>query len=144
MILSHTTQADLNSFLKEIIYGFHVRNTGRRIATGVKFQILKIETRNDSSRGFATASDRVITLATYNHADKIRGDIQTTLVPNAATLVSLAFWREDRDAIFPSATYLPDYYEEGCADAIEYRFTVVAFADNANFATEVLTIDTRL
>jgi hypothetical protein len=42
--------------------------------------------------------------------------------------------------VYPAAGGTPDYYEESCSGAEAYRFTVIAFGDNAEVATEFLTI----
>ena len=54
--------------------------------------------------------------------------------------VGLAHWREDRDALFPCVTSLPDYYEETCDGATKYRFTVVALYDQNRFAQKVVEV----
>lgn len=62
------------------------------------------------------------------------------IVPGAAALVALAEWREDHDAVFPSVTGLPDYYEEMSAESVEFVFTVAAYDDKARYVTKALTI----
>tara|TARA_Y100001947_G_C10292649_1_gene283580 strand:- start:417 stop:614 length:198 start_codon:yes stop_codon:yes gene_type:complete len=60
------------------------------------------------------------------------------LVPDAAVVVELARSRADADGVIPSIGTLPDYFEESVALAVEYKFTVVAHDDSANFIKGVL------
>jgi hypothetical protein len=47
-ILSHSVQLGGNDYAREETFGFTVRNVGRTTATGVRFQILSIETNTRS------------------------------------------------------------------------------------------------
>lgn len=142
-ILSHSTQVNNGEWYEEEIYGFYVRNRGRRIATGVRFHLLKVEYKKSSNPELALASDSSFELATYTQSDSLRGATQTILVPGAAALVNLAWWREDFDAALPSVREIPDYYHETCEGHDVFRFTVVAFDDSARFVTKALTVQTR-
>jgi hypothetical protein len=123
----------------ENYYGFDVRNRGRRIATGVRFQVLKIECREPKASAFNTASDTALDLFLHTGADARRGAREATIVPGASVTVQLAWWREDRDVIIPAIDHALDCYEEGCAGAREYKFSVVAFDDRGHFVTAVAT-----
>jgi hypothetical protein len=140
-ILMHSAQVNRGEFLEEETYGFYVHNIGRTIATGVRFQLIKIEYRGSEWPEFAEASNQTSDLAVYNGsgANK-RGAESATLVPGAKTLVHLGSWREDYDVVFPAIHSIPDYYEESCSSADEFRFTVVAYDDHAHFTTGVAII----
>lgn len=139
-ILSHSSEAGNGELYREELYGFAVRNTGRRVATGVEFQLLKIETRRRKDSEFRTVADNTFELAVYNTASAKRGATKVTLVPGSAVLVHLATWREDYWAVMPAVNGIPDYYEETCSDAEEYRFTLAAFGDKGELATAVATL----
>ncbi len=139
-ILSHSTSTQWEAFLGEKIYGFSVRNVGRRIATRVRFQILQIETRERSAPNFRPASNHTMDLTTYRNSENLGGDAEVTLLPGATALVSLAWWREDRDAVIPATSHVPDYYEEGCVNVVQYRFKVAAFDDGGASTTRTLSI----
>lgn len=139
-ILSHVDEVQRGEYLRKIVYGFYVRNKGPQIATGVRFQLTKIEHRTDEKGDFSEISDQAYDLALYNGGGSRKGDSRVVLVPGAAALVNLAGWREDYDQIIPSVTGLPDYFAEGTAVSNEFRLTVVAFDEDRNYATKVLTI----
>ena len=122
-------------------FGFYVRNGGRRIATGVRFQLQKIEYK-ERDGDLVTVAEHAYELALYNATDKARGVEVTSLVPKGKALVYLAEWREDWDVIFPAIGGTPDYYESICAAGVEYRFSVVAFDDRGYCAEETITIET--
>jgi hypothetical protein len=111
-ILSHGAEVGRGEIYDEKIFGFYVRNVGRRIATGVRFQLVKIEYREKEWPEFADISDQAYVLSLYKGAGRKSEDIETVLVPGAAALVELAGWREDHGAIFPAVSGLPDYYED--------------------------------
>jgi hypothetical protein len=140
-ILSHSTPiGDSHELVEERMYGFLVRNAGRSMAAGVRFQLLKIEYRERDGE-FITVADHAFTLSVYAGADGSDGGTETSLVPNAAALVHLGIWRQDIDALVPAVTGLPDYYVETCAAGVEYRFGVVAFDPQGRYAEKTLTID---
>ncbi len=141
-VLMHDAQVGLGETYAEEIYAFYVCNVGRRIATGVRFQLIKIEYRGVNWLEFADASEQTCDLAVYTQASANRGAESITLVPGAKTLVHLASWREDYDVVFPAVATLPDYFEEICTGATEFRFTVVVFDDHARFTTAIVTIRT--
>jgi hypothetical protein len=141
--------------VKEKLYGFYVRNTGRRIATGVRFQLLKIECREIGTDEFRTVAEHGFELVLYlpahhripaHHRDfKLRPPsvAQTSLVPKATALVDLATWRANwPDIVKPSVSAMPEYYEPICSSSDAYRFTVVAFDDGGRYAQKVVTIKT--
>src|SRR3981081_2399602 len=57
LILMHSAEVGNGELYKEQIYAFYVRNVGRRIATGVRFQLLKIEYREQNQPQFSEYSD---------------------------------------------------------------------------------------
>ncbi len=139
-ILSHWAEIDQGQYVPEEAFGFHVRNGGRSLAQDVQFQLVKIEKRDPDESGFSVLSDHTYELATYTDATGRRGATKVTILPKAAVLVSLAWWRIDRDGLFPAIERLPDYYEESYSYGAEYRFTVAAFGSNARHVSKVLTI----
>lgn len=139
-ILSHGAEAGHGEIYDEKIYGFYVRNVGRRIATGVRIQLIKIEYAERSWPEFAEISEHAYDLALYKGAGRKSEDTEATLVPGAAVTVKLAGWREDYDPVFPAVSGLPDYYEEICGSATRYKFTVVAFDEREQFVQKVLTV----
>jgi len=141
VLLSHESETE-DGPLREVWHGFQVWNTGRRVATGVRFQILKIEIRDRAQpRGdFSLISDSAIDLSIYTGADGTREAKQATLVPGAAVSVALAYWREDNDVVRPASEFASDYYEEICSQAEEFRFTVCAFDDGKRYATAKVVI----
>jgi len=140
LILAHSDYDGNGQGYDEKIYGFCVRNVGRGMAKAVKFQLLKIECRKKSSPDFVVVSNHCFELTTYKNANEVSGSREAVLVPSAGTWIALAAWREDSDAVFPLVTGMPDYYEESCSGSVEFRFTVVVFADNAKFVTSQLNI----
>ena len=140
LLLSHTTEVSSGELCKEKIYGFFVRNLGRRVATGVRVQLLKAEHRPRGATAFETVSEHSYDLALHHGSIRKSTDTETVLIPGASVEIELAGWREDYDVVFPTVSGLPEYYEEICSGSVEYRFTVVAFDENANFAQRVLTI----
>ncbi len=140
VVLSHGAEVRQGEFYDEDVFGFYVRNSGRRIAAGVRFQLIQIKIRDEDWSEFKTITEQAYDLTLYHGADRMSEDRETVLVPGAAALVKLAGWREDYDAIFPAVNGLPDYYEEICSRAIEYQFVVVAFDNKARFDRKVLTI----
>ena len=139
-VLSHSTEAAHGALYKEEIFSFSVRNVGRRVATGVRCQLLKIEYRRKEWPEFADVKESAADLRTYAEGGGGEGDLVTTLIPQACAQFQVAAWREDYPVLFPSIDRTPAYYEEICSGAVEYRFTVVAIDDQARFVTEQLTI----
>jgi hypothetical protein len=132
-LLSHSTQLTSGETVQEVYYGFDIRNVGKRIATGVRFQLLKIE--YDTSDGYTEVLDTALDLSTYVGADKGPGSKEATIVPGAAVAVGLASWRGDYDVAWPLAEGVPDYYEETCGGARTLKFKVVAFDDSGSFVS---------
>jgi hypothetical protein len=64
-VLAHSTEARQGEILREEIYGFYVRNVGRRLATGVRFQLIKIEHRRSERHLFSEISDHAFELTLY-------------------------------------------------------------------------------
>lgn len=138
-ILSHSTQVNRGEWADEVYYGFRVRNAGKRIALGVRCQLLKMEVRQTEEAPFRTVLDTATELYTYSGAGQRHGSPEATMVPGSSVDFELASWREDTGAVVPSSDKLPDYLVESCGDAVEYRFTVVAFA-GPEYGQKVLTV----
>ena len=124
-------------------YTFSVKNTGRSIATSVKFQLIKIEFQHNEKCGFKCISEHVFTLPLYK-SESTKEYTNAVLIPRANVDVHLA-WRPayeemGMNIIFPAGRGLPDFYDTVCEGAEKYRFTVVAFDDKAHYAQKVLTI----
>lgn len=128
-LLSHSTQAGhAGELLDEVYYGFRVKNEGKRIALGVRCQMLKMEVRHTADSEFRTVFDAATELYTYSGAGQRHGSAEATVLPGSSVIFELAYWREDTDVVVPSSENLPDYLLESGSGAVEYRFTVVAFA----------------
>jgi hypothetical protein len=138
LFLSHATPLSSGELVEEKYFGFHVRNVGKRVATGVQFQIIKIE--NEFEGGWAEMADTALELKTYHGADATTSDPKATIVPGAAIAVGLATWRQDHDTVRPLAHGIPDYYEETCENSKAYRYTVVAFEENGCYTQAVLSV----
>jgi hypothetical protein len=143
-ILSHNTQLPSGEEVGEQYYAFVVRNRGRRTATGVRFQILKIMFRGKDELEFGAFPDVALNLASYAGADGNRGSEEITLVPKGAATVGLACWREDHDTVLPLASDVFDYYEETTQGSHEFQFEVVAFDDCGDFVTKTISILPRV
>jgi hypothetical protein len=124
-------------------YGFMVRNTGRRIAAGVRFQILEIETRSGPGDEFSSIHGTVLDLFSENGLDKGLGSREATIVPKAAISVTVATWRSDQEAIMIATDNVPERWDFLASTAQDFRFTVVAFGENAHFVTTTLIIRTK-
>jgi hypothetical protein len=142
LLLSHVAQVAGGEMAGEKYFGFTVRNVGKRIATGVRFQILamRFRTRKQPENDFSVVIDTILELSTYQGADGPRGSKEATLVPGAGVTVALGWWREDHDTVRPMATNVPDYFEETCSGAIEYEFDLVAFNDRGDFEAATIRI----
>jgi hypothetical protein len=142
-ILSHTKQLALGEYAKEVQYGFRVRNVGRRIATGVRFQLLEMEV-TDQENPFYVAVAPAANLTVYVSATHV-GPEHATIVPGASVLVSLATWteREDGEDFVPNIEHIPDYFEEATFAATKYRFRVVVFDESGRYASEAIELDSR-
>lgn len=140
-VLAHSTQISQIGYVEERKFAFIVRNAGRSVAEAVQFQVLKIEIKERGAPDFADVFDGSLPLHLYRNADRDDGSLTATIVPRAGPIVSLASWREDYGVIFPETDCLPDYYEEICASAKEYRFSVVAFGKNAKYVTAQFVLD---
>jgi len=139
VIMAHTVMFSPTEEGREEVYAFVVRNVGKKIATGVRFQILNIRLRNRGLSEFANLSDVALSLKTYSDDEK-RGRETITLVPKAAANIALARWRQDLGVVRPCAPSVFEYYDEMCANAVEYRFEVTVFDDSGDFATKHVTI----
>ncbi len=139
-LLTHSVEFDRGSFLEETIYGFSVKNVGRSIATGVQFQMVKIETRANADEAFRLASDHTYSLSLFEGANAHTLPESITLLPSAQVDVRLATEREDSWAIMPAIRRIPDYFEESHTTSDEYRFTVAVFDDKSHSASSVILI----
>jgi hypothetical protein len=139
-ILSHSTELNRGEWVDEVYYGFRVRNAGKRIALGVRCQLLKMEVRRTEAAPFRTVLDTATELYTYSGAGQRHGSSEATVIPGSSVDFELAWWREDAGVVSPSSKKLPDYLVESCGDAVEYRFTVVAFT-GPEYGRKILTIE---
>lgn len=139
-LLDHHVEQGLGQRRHEIEFGFDVLNIGRRVATDVKCQLLKIEYQK-RGENFRTAVDQTFPLFQYSSANNRSEAIMVTLIPKASATFHLASYQEDRHVIWPEIRQPLDYYEEACEGAISYWFTVVVFDKQNRFVTKVLTID---
>jgi hypothetical protein len=145
-ILSDFVEVGSGELCQREMYAFSVTNRGKRIATHVRFQLIKLEyrgktsvKREDDPQQFHVMVDYAASLPIYDHAFNERVE-ETTLVPGATALIKIAEWRDDYDVIWPAIHPMPQYFEESCQSAESYRFTVVVFADGADVAKRSLII----
>jgi hypothetical protein len=134
-LLSHTAQVSAEETADETYYGFAVRNVGRSIATGVRFQILSIEFKDNGEEKYHHFKDTAIDIAVYVNAESEEGATSITLVPQAAARIAVAWNNEARGVLMPCAKHVPDYWDENCEMADEFIFHVVVFDDGGNFVT---------
>lgn len=126
------------------IYGFHLHNAGRSIATGVQIQLVKMIAQHDENRGYLL-SENAYDLFPYRRDTRETMSVPLTLVPGAAVEIKLAS-RNDHDdgpyedVIYPSVSEIPELFEETASGATAYAYTVVAFDDKANFVQETLSL----
>ena len=119
----------------EEIYGFALRNTGKRVATGVRVQLTKIETRSGDAE-FSCISGHASDLGFGGaNAPSRPENTVTVLAPQATAVVKLGLWREPYGVIMP-AVLTPERFEELVVD--EMQFTIVAVADEADAVSEVI------
>lgn len=140
-ILSDAEEVASGQLLDREIYGFDVRNAGRRIATNVRFQLLKVEGRDKGSDEFHLLAEGAYDLSVFRESRRDFGSPTATLVPGAQVTVELAKWREDHfDALMPAIREVPPYFEESCQGVREFRFTVAVFDDEREFKSAVLSV----
>ena len=126
-------------------YGFCVRNAGRTIATGVRVQLIRVEGRRPGCE-LRCLLDHAFDLAPFRCETGASISASLALVPETAIGFGLATKTEldavtfDDDLILPSVTGLPDQFEEVASGFADYRYTVVAFDDRAQFARKVIAI----
>lgn len=125
------------------VYGFRVRNDGRSISHGVRFQLLRSQCRSHGLKGYGPISERTFPLAVYNQASSDRGPTEVTLVPGASVDVELARWTDDQyDVVVPSVRSLPEYFLEACSEIGDFKFSVVVFDDTARFSKREIVVQT--
>ncbi len=122
--------------IREIRFGFQVSNCGRRVASGIRPLLIKVE---------AQEGDRYRELTTHTYTlawagPKSRSREQETLIFGASLNVALAEWREDYDFVAPAIGCLEDYYEESCTGVVKYRFSVAVVDEKGRYVTDKLTI----
>jgi hypothetical protein len=137
-LLDHHVEVNRGEYLNEITYGFLVRNSGRTIARGMRAFVVKIEVCDGEGEAFRQISAHTYALGWHG----ARSDDQPTiLVPHASVVVALAAWREDHDVIVPNIGGMEEYYEEVCAGAAQFRFTVATIEEGGEHAFSEFTID---
>ena len=126
------------------IYGFSIRNAGRRIATGVRVQLVKIVAQNNGTKN-RLLSENAYDLSPYRRGKGELLSVPLTLVPGAAIEIKLAS-RNDfddeiyEDVIYPSVSALPHLFEEIATGATGYLYTVVVFDDKAHSSQKILSL----
>lgn len=143
-VLSHKTSTADSGWLDEKAFGFDVQNCGRSLATNVRSQLLKIEARDRDQSEFSVVFSGAAPLRLYSNVGRRDGSLVATIVPQARVIVALAEWRDDHvGVVFPATESWPDYYEEFCEGAVEYRFRVVAFSDDSHYVSETLLLQPK-
>lgn len=141
LLLSHTSQISASETAEEMYFGFKVKNAGRTIATGVRFQIIGIKFR-EGGQFVDYLGDMALDLSVYRGAaGSVVGPKEITLVPSAAVNIALAWWREDYECVRPCIENAFDYYDEMADNKTEYEFAIVAFDDAKNLATATIKVD---
>ena len=126
-------------------YGCSVRNTGRRIATGVRVQLVRIEGRR-TGHEYRCLLDHAYNLSPFRGGTVKSTFAPLVLTPGVAIEIGLASKKDfddggvNDDIIFPSISGVPELFEEIAFDLDEYRYTLVAFDDKAHSAMKVLSI----
>jgi len=140
-ILSHVTQTENGEHLREEVFAISLANYGASVSTNVRVQLTKIEIRDKDSPHLSTVSEDAFGLATYSSFGRNSQSALITLAPGTKAQIRLGGWREDYDAFFPSITgQLPEYYEDACRDAVEYRLTIVAIDDQSRFVIRSVSV----
>jgi hypothetical protein len=140
ILLDHSEEIASGEVVREIIYGFFVRNCGRRMARGVEAMLVKIEIDQGDDAGFHQFSADTCRLCWHG----VRSDAQlVTLVPGTTAIVSLARWRDDLFCVVPDTDRLEEYYSETCVGAARVRFSVVVVDDHGTYASREFTIENR-
>jgi hypothetical protein len=138
VLLSHSTQTR-DGLLSEKYFGFKVRNEGRSVATGVRFQITGIRFLSKGHESLDYLGDMALDLHVYTGAeDKKMGANVITLVPKSGSYIALAWWREDITAVRPCTVDVFDYYDEMASSHDGAEFDVVVFDDSGDFATATI------
>lgn len=120
VLLDHEEQVGLDEFCREIIYGFDIRNDGRKAARGVRAYLVKKEARYKDDAEFGQVLAHARSLSWY-------GDHPDVLVPGALVAVELARWWDDDDGDW--------------GPAVQFRFTVAVVEDGDEQARKVFVID---
>jgi hypothetical protein len=137
ILLDHYPEMPPNEeSVREIHFGFRVSNCGRRVASGIRPLLIKVEAQEGDSYRELTAHTYTLSWADPEG----RSREPETLIPGASLNVALAEWREDYDFVAPAIGYLEDYYEEACAGVVGYRFSVAVVDEKGRYVTDRLTI----
>lgn len=123
----------------KIVYGFQVRNTGRTIATGVRFQINSVEMRLPSRLDYERLANYSIDLAVFENAEKAGTVKETSILPGAAAQVALAVGSTFLGLVEPHAENTPGFFGK-MEGAEELRFLVAAFDRSGEYTSAQLTI----
>jgi hypothetical protein len=124
----------------EAWFGFKVRNIGRRVATSVRCQIVKIEFLDKGADQFGIYSTAALDLFGYTGQHKEPNVKEATIVPATEIDILLAYYDSAQDELAPKVDRLLDYFDEQTIEAVQYRFTVVAFDSSNRYVREVITI----
>lgn len=137
--LIHEAEISQGESAREEVYGFTVRNTGRAVATDVRFQLLRLDVRHRNAKGPNTLIADTLDLSRYGGGSDDKPSA-LTLVPHAEVQVEVGRWREDWDCLRPSAPGAGEYYEESASGASEYMLKVATFDGKGHYATADLRI----
>lgn len=124
------------------VYGFSLQNVGRRIATGIRVQLVKIEARHGERH--ICLLHNAYDLRPYRQERSDSPLVPITLFPGAQIDIALASRYEENtehaDVAWPSVPELPELFEELAAEANEYLYTVVAFDEKDHAAWRVFSL----
>ena len=128
---------------KHTIYGFSVRNVGRKLTQNVRAQLVKVEGRGPSGE-YRTLLDQTFDLEPVG----IEGDSSTSvaLVPGRTIKFRMASSKHDSGygpyygVVYPSVLGLSERFEEFASDVGDFRYTVAAIADGERFASKALCV----
>lgn len=117
-------------------YGFKVKNTGRRVATNVQFQIEAIERKPLHHSDYQLIDCASQQLFTFNPSKpKEKGADLITLPPGGAAVILMATW-DRSDTVFRPSGSIPRIELKECAGQQDYRLSVIAFEAGGRYTRE--------
>ena len=136
-ILSHDAEIGHGQTAGEVVYGFRVCNVGKKVSSGVRFDLTKLECRNDNEN-FRTILNSTYKLHVFSNSRNFNNEFSVTLTPGSSVLVELAREQEGWGFLIPSISHAPDYYEDIVVGSDEYRLTVVCYDDKGRYDSKEL------